>query len=208
MNANYDLANQTFADAMAYVKAAGLLSEVDWQMDRDFGSFTETEFLREAAWVILCTGFRESIVRRMFDHISLSFCDWESSDVIMRHASVCITSAMASIRCRRKYEAIVTISEHLNYVGFDKFKARILDDPIGEIKQLPYIGPVTSLHLAKNLGFETAKPDRHLTRLTKVLGFSSAQNLCEVLSTETGMPVSAIDLVLWRYMADVGSPVT
>ena len=39
--------------------------------------FTESDLLREAAWVILCSGFREAVIRRMFDFISLCFCDWE-----------------------------------------------------------------------------------------------------------------------------------
>jgi len=38
------------------------------------------------------------------------------------------------------------------------------------LQQLPFIGPVTAFHLAKNLGIEAVKPDRHLCRLSKLLG--------------------------------------
>ena len=202
MDSRRDIARQAFEDALAYVEAAGLSYEVKWQLERNFESFTETDFLRESAWVVLCCGFRESIVRRFFGHISLSFCDWESAQLIVRNAYTCITSAMTSMRCRRKYEAIVAISQRLALTGFEEYKQQVVSDPIHLLQELPYIGPVTCHHLAKNLGLETAKPDRHLVELTKRLGFSSAHELCETLSEDTGFPVSVVDLVLWRYIAD------
>jgi hypothetical protein len=35
------------------------------------------------------------------------------------------------------------------------------------LRELPWIGPVTAHHLAKNLGADTAKPDVHLERLAR-----------------------------------------
>jgi hypothetical protein len=203
MVGNLDIALTTFAEAAAYVERAGLMSEVEWQSNRRFSDFTETDLLREAAWVILCTGFREAIVRQVFDHVSLSFCDWESSEAIIASAPVCRSTAMASFRNGRKLDAIVMIARQIHQVGFVSLKSRILKDPVREFSALPYIGPVTAWHLAKNLGFDAAKPDRHLARLCNCLGFVNAHELCGAIAAATGQTVAVVDIVLWRYLSDV-----
>jgi endonuclease III len=193
----------TFAKAFAYVEAAGFLAEVEWQNSRHFSEFTESDLLREAAWVILCGGFREAVVRRVFDHISLSFFDWESSAAIVGSASVCHSVAMGSFRNRRKLDAIVMVADRIDKMGFETLKSRILDDPIQELRMLPHIGPITSWHLAKNLGFDAAKPDRHLVRLCDRLGFSDVQELCGSVAAATGNAICVVDIILWRYLAKV-----
>jgi hypothetical protein len=153
--------------------------------------------------VILCTGFREAIVRQVFDHVSLSFCDWESSEAIIASIPVCRSAAMASFRNGRKLDAIVMIARQIDQVGFESLKSRILKDPVLELSALPHIGPVTAWHLAKNLGFDAAKPDRHLVRLCNRLGFADVHELCGAIAAVTGQTVGVVDIVLWRYLADV-----
>ena len=86
--------------------------------------------------------------------------------------------------------------------GFHSVKQRILRDPMGELQTLPYIGRITVSHLAKNLGWDLAKPDRHLARFSERLGFSSVRDFCNTIAAATGEAVNVIDLVLWRYLAD------
>lgn len=50
--------------------SAGFATEINWQLEQEFGAFTETDLLREAAWAILCSGFREAVVRRCFDPLA------------------------------------------------------------------------------------------------------------------------------------------
>jgi hypothetical protein len=66
--------------------------------------------------------------------------------------------------------------------------------------RLPHIGGITKYHLAKNLGVNVAKPDRHLERLAKASG-ETVQGLCERLSREHGDRVATVDVVLWRACA-------
>jgi hypothetical protein len=63
-------------------------------------------------------------------------------------------------------------------------------------------GPVTVWQLAKNLGFDVPKPDRHLVRIAEQLGFSSPSQLCGAIADVSGEAVKVIDLVIWRYLAD------
>ncbi len=63
----------------------------------------------------------------------------------------------------------------------------------------PYLGNATVFHLAKNLGINVAKPDRHLLRISNCLGYKCPNNLCEEISLTIDEKVSLVDLVLWRY---------
>ncbi|MCA1654422.1 MAG: hypothetical protein ABR588_02680 [Sphingomicrobium sp.] len=69
------------------------------------------------------------------------------------------------------------------------------------LETLPWIGPVTKHHLAKNLGMDTAKPDVHMERLARRDGTTTA-TLCRRLALLTGYRVATIDSVLWRACAD------
>ena len=74
-------------------------------------------------------------------------------------------------------------------------------DVIEFCAKVPWVGPITKFHLAKNLGVDVAKPDVHLNRLAKLESLS-AQELCERLALETGYRAATIDLILWRACAD------
>lgn len=188
-----------YRDAEHQVRAAGFSWELEWQRERMLQDFTEQDLLRESAWVILCSGFRESVVRNAFDYVSLCFCDWESAHEISARQHACIETAAWRFSNRRKLTAIARIAEIIHDHGFKSFQSHLKDDPIEKLQALPFIGPVTSWHLAKNLGFDVAKNDRHLARLAYVHGFSDAQSLCAVIADATGEAASVIDIVLWRF---------
>lgn len=173
--------------------------EREWQKRILQRAFSEEQFLREAAWVILCSGFSESVVRRRFDAISLCFCDWISANYIVNRAERCRSTAMAVFGSTRKISAILQMCCYVREHGFDTLSGRIREDPLRELQRLPFIGPVTSYHLAKNLGFDVAKPDRHLIRLASQHGFASVEALCTAVGCQVGEPASVVDIVLWRY---------
>jgi hypothetical protein len=196
-------AQDLYREAKWFACASGYTSEVLWQQTRSFDSLNEAEFLREAAWVILSSGFRESVVRRLFSNLSLCFCDWESAASIAERAHLCRSTALDVFKNERKIDAILNIANRVYLCTFDRLKVQIRENPIAVLKDLPFIGPVTAWHLAKNLGFDVAKPDRHLVRLAEDLGFSNAQDMCRLLSQLTGDLQSVVDIVLWRYCATV-----
>jgi hypothetical protein len=65
---------------------------------------------------------------------------------------------------------------------------------------LPWIGPTTKFHLAKDLGVDVAKPDVHLARLAK-RDRTTVDRLCARLATLTGYRRATIDTILWRACA-------
>jgi hypothetical protein len=191
-----------YRDAREYVTSEGFGDEISWQESMCFEAFSESDFLREAAWVILCTGYKESILRRKFGYLSLCFCDWESGSAIVRHEPQCRSTALAGFNNPRKIDAILQIARYISTGSFSAVKSAILANPISRLQDFPYIGPVTAWHLAKNLGYDDAKPDRHLCRMSEELGYADPHHLCAAISLVTGDSRKVVDIVLWRYAAE------
>lgn len=74
------------------------------------------------------------------------------------------------------------------------------DDKLEFCQSLPWIGPVTSHHLAKDLGVDIAKPDVHLARLAR-RDKTTVSRMCAKLSRLTGYRQATIDTMLWRACA-------
>jgi len=188
-----------------YARAREYSQTIDKDRDQiadKCGAICESDFLAEAAWVILCSGFRESVVRAKFSYISLCFCDWESASAIVDSGAACISAASKAINHEAKLLAILNIARLLHFRSFESFRAELIEDPINTLQSLPYIGQITALHLAKNLGFNVSKPDRHLVRVSDKLGFGDTSALCGWLEAVTGARERTVDLLIWRYLAD------
>jgi len=191
--------------ACAYMTAkervieSGYSHEIDWQDNLEFGSLTEPQFLREAAWVILSCGMREVIIRRMFADVSLAFCEWESAQQIVSQKDICRTSALLHFNSPRKIDSIIKIATHVVDRGFENVRRRVWDDGVDYIAQFPFMGPATSYHFAKNIGLSVAKPDRHLSRIASTVGYSTPHAMCQDIAQFIGDKISVVDIVMWRY---------
>jgi hypothetical protein len=177
----------------------GYGNEIIWQDSLSFDQLDEGAFLRELAWVILSSGMRESVVRRLFLAISEAFFNWESAGLIAAGGQECYRKAIRSFNNPSKIGAIVSAAQMINEIGFGKLKSEIADSPIETLRKFPYIGPVTVFHLAKNIGIPVAKPDRHLSRIATLQGYDNVQDLCLAVSRLTGDSVPVVDIVFWRF---------
>ena len=143
-------------------------------------------------------GFRETVVRRVFPFVSMAYFDFTSARAIVDYAAECVRLASTCFGNRKKLHAIVHGASLVASVGIAELWAQLTSDRRA-LLSLPFIGGVTAMHLLKNLGADVAKNDRHLARLSVELGFSDASALCTFISTRTGEPASAVDIVLWRH---------
>jgi hypothetical protein len=131
--------------------------------------------------------------------ISLCFLDWRSAAEIDRSALLCFEAALRYFRHEAKIRAICSVASTIASRGFDGFMDQLRADPLYALQQFPFIGPITSLHLAKNLGIPLAKSDRHLSRLAESCGYTDPQLLCSNIAQFTGDPIDVVDIVLWRF---------
>lgn len=177
----------------------GYAEEIDWQEEVAFENLDVRTFLREAAWVVLSSGFRESVVRSRFPEISAAFCHWEDTESILAQCGTCRQRALRAFGNQRKIDAIINIVERVADLGIESIRGEIRRRGLDFLMELPFVGPVTSCHLAKNIGLVMAKPDRHLSRISARAGYESVRSLCLAISELVGDSLSVVDLVIWRY---------
>jgi hypothetical protein len=181
------------------VVAAGYGQEIDAQRNASLRRVMEKDFLQEAAWVILSAGMKETVVRSKFIGLSRAFLGWQSATAIARRRQICRVAALSCFSHEGKIDAILDVADHVAENGFPYVKQSIEERGTEYLQTFAFIGPVTCWHLAKNLGLDVVKPDRHLSRISSAAGFASPQSLCRAISDLSGERVSVIDIVLWRY---------
>lgn len=165
------------------VREAGYAAAIHWSENVKPPS-TARKFASEAIYVICNSGMSNRVAVPIFQRCMAALKRHQSATSVFGHVG--------------KASAIDEIWSH-RVLLFRKLKKA--DDLIGFCGELPWVGPVTKYHLAKNLGADVAKPDVHLNRLAEPEGVT-AQELCERLAAQTGYRVATIDLVLWRACAD------
>jgi hypothetical protein len=188
-----------YLQAKQVVIKKGYGFEIDWQDTRNFTTLTESEFLQESAWVVLCTGMKELVIRRIFQNISASFMNWKDAATITENAEICESKAIAVFNHPRKISAILSLCKKVSELGFENIRYSIQRQGVDFLRTFDFIGPITCYHLAKNIGLDVVKPDRHLVRIAKATKMPDPYDLCCLIARMTGDRISVVDLVLWRY---------
>lgn len=190
---------RSYLDIKRRLVDSGWGDEIDWQDGLNFQEVTELDFLRETAWVVLSAGMAERVIQAKFPMITEAFHGWDSADVIVQNRRAIRRTALGVFNHEAKIGSILEIAWTVSKAGFPRIKECIAREREQFLATLPYVGPVTALHLAKNLGLDVAKPDRHLVRIAEVAGYDSAGALCSRIADIVGDRVSVVDLVLWRF---------
>jgi len=185
--------------AKQYIIKRGYSNEIDWQEQISYDCINEQKFLHEITWVILASGMSDKVVRKIFPLIKQIMFDFQSPKLIYQKRKICYSKAIKIINHPGKVNAIIYVAEYLHKNSFEFVKNKIQNDRIEFIQTFPFMGKSTAFHLAKNIGLDVAKPDRHLVRISNVLGFNSPNELCTKISYLLHEKISLIDLVLWRY---------
>jgi hypothetical protein len=157
----------------------GYEKEISWQ--RELKPCADSAaFAGEAIWVILNSGMKEQIARKISKRI------YEALD-----KGQPISSAFGH---KGKVAAIeyVIVNRHSLFEQYGK-----AEDKLSFLQTIPFIGAITKYHLAKNLGHDCVKPDRHLARVAEQYGTTPDQ-LCENIAKETGEKKCVVDIVIWR----------
>lgn len=187
----------------AAVIDAGGWPEIRWQAKVAEAELTEQRFLRELAWVVLSSGMSAQVVDRVFPQVTEAFLQFSSASRIVRRRAWCRSKALEVFRHEGKIDAVLTASERIASEGLGPVAEALAScDPLPTLREFPYLGPATSRHLAKNLGFPVAKPDRHLLRIAEEYGYDTVDELCADISAMVGDPVPVVDVVMWRFKAN------
>ena len=107
-----------YLGAKEVVINSGYLHEINWQEQVDFSMLSEKKLLEEIAWVILSSGMKESIIRKIFPILSEKFYFWESAELIVNNEKQCKTDAISIFNHKGKINAIIDIAEFVFRNGF------------------------------------------------------------------------------------------
>lgn len=189
----------SYLDAKQLVISAGYAHEIDWQEGVRFDDLTEERFLREYTWVVFSSGFRESVLRNKFDGLAKAFRGLANASDIALNRRDCRRAALRVFGHHGKVSAVLDTCKLIYLEGFVSFRSQLEVGGVEFIDHLPFMGPATSYHLAKNIGLDVVKPDRHLVRIANASGFESPHDFCEGINALVGDAVSVVDIVIWRY---------
>lgn len=189
-----------YLTAKKFIIERGFAHEIAWQSSTALTQPSPSVFVREAAWVVLSAGMSESVIRGLFSRLSAAMYGFDPV-TLSRNRERGRAAALTTFGHESKISAILDIAATVCHIGPDGLRAELTDDPERFLRSLPYIGPITWRHLAKNLGLPVAKPDRHLSRLALAVGRESVDGLCDEIASWLGEPVAVVDLVLWRWSA-------
>jgi hypothetical protein len=168
-----------FIEIMGSVIGAGYGDEIEWQRELQPCDNAQN-FFGETCWVILNSGMKEQIARKIWNRVQDAWAKGIDLSEVFRH--------------KGKVAALNYVMDNHKEL-FDKYQSA--DDKISFLQTIPFIGGITKYHLAKNLGHDCVKPDRHLVRIASQYG-TTPEELCENLSKETGEKKCVIDIVIWR----------
>lgn len=177
----------------------GFFPEVYWQERINIELVDDTTFLSEHAWVVLSSGMNVKVVEKLYTALAPVFNEWKNASYICIKREEVKADALKHFAHSSKLDAMIHMASHIATNG--------LRDTINSIQQLgpefleqfPFLGPATSKHLAKNLGLNVPKPDRHLVRISKKFGYLNTHFFCQDIADTTGDKISVVDVVLWRY---------
>jgi|ERR1700722_382708 len=169
-------------------------------------------FFREYCWVVCTSGFNAKIVSRFFPELMVvvrplfNVVEFNTKDVNALDIAI---KASELINNKRKIKAIIDsafkIGESINETGWLIYRNTKLNTP-DKLEELPFIGPITRYHLARNIGLlDCVKPDLHLNRAAENWGFQNPLELCQAIKTKYNIPLGIIDLVLWYALSSFGS---
>ena len=188
-----------FQAARDHVVREGFEEEIVWARRVRFAACEEPQFLAETAFVILNSGMRARVIDGVWPHLKTCFWQFASHAEILFTREACLEQARKFFKHEGKLQGIVRACELVrDHSGWAGYKVYLQTDTLARLREIPFVGPITVYHLARNLGLDFAKPDRHLQQLAARFGEPDVQRFCEALAQTTGERVGVIDVILWR----------
>jgi len=166
----------------AALRQAGYGSIIEWS-ESILPPVDADAFAREAVYVVCNSGFRNSIAVPIFKRCLAALEEGRSAATEFAHEGK--RQAIDQIWAERE-KLFAAYRDHADKIAF--------------LRGIPWIGPITSYHLEKNLGGDHAKPDVHMERLAR-RDRTTTHKLCWRLARESGYRVATIDTILWRACA-------
>lgn len=171
-----------FEKALFFIQNSDYKKEMNYQNDLIYEKLELSQFFNEFVFVVLSAGMKNQIVTNMFKKFIDSKYDPGTVGHELKRAAI-IKGLNNQEQWFVTLKSKKTDRERVEYLG-----------------TLPFIGKITKYHLAKNLGIDCVKPDRHLVLLAKKFKWDSPRIMCDWLKEKFILKLRVIDVILWRYL--------
>lgn len=166
-----------FKDAKIYCLMEGHKEEIEITRKRTFNQMKPLNLIQEYVWVVINSGMKNQVAEKIYARF------WKEQDFdVIGHPGKREAIIKAFLKYKQWFKDLQQAPDKIEYLG-----------------SLHYIGKITKYHLARNLGIDCAKPDRHLVRLAERFNFVDVQEMCQYISIKTGERIGVVDVILWRY---------
>lgn len=167
-------------------------SDLKWIKSRNTLTSSFKEFYEEYTYVVIASGFRGRTAAKLTPLLINCKGEFDSMYKIFKN--------------ERKCKALSTV---WRIYGIEEKQWQLFRDSLDTVEKLetlPYIGPVTKFHLARNIGLENdiVKPDLHLLRYASELGFETPRKLVEHIhdyEEYNHFALGTIDFILWVWLS-------
>jgi len=156
---------------------------------------TKQDFYRQYAYVVYNSGFNNSVVEMKWPRLLQAYRDFHVVYVSKYPAQV-RSEAIEIIAHKGKVKAIIDAARTIRDLDWPEFKEEVKTDFM-TLKRFPYIANETVYHLARNMGFDVIKPDRHLKKMAARYELDPF-TMCNRIKDETGLSLHMIDTIIWR----------
>jgi hypothetical protein len=159
-------------------------------------------FLSELAWCVYNAGMKEVVIRNKWDDIRAAFW-YFNPEVIALNSETITQNVLKIFNHPAKAKAVI---DGAKKIIADGPICKLLDgmpekDLLKYLSSFSFIGNITKYHLARNIGVDVVKPDRHLVRLAEFLKYESPDTLVTEIHGANGIRKGTIDYVLWQWLA-------
>ena len=156
-------------------------------------------FLRQYLWVIYVSGFRNEVVEKHFHGLKVAFHDLDLERIVSMDG---IDAQSLPIRNQPKADAFLKGCRVIHDLGWPEFKERLREKKMVALRQLPWMGPATTRHMALSLGIaDTEKPDTWMKQCARKCS-ATVEEMVTFLATAYGMKRQQVDAYLWQYCRD------
>jgi hypothetical protein len=143
------LTSEKYLELKQALRESGYEKEIIWA-ESVAAPKSALAFFFEYAWVVLNSGMKNQVAHRIWYRLYEAMLEGCRVTNVFKHPGK--AAAIQNVWDNRE--------EYFN--AFNQCPpAMVLD----WLQTLPWIGPITKFHLAKNLGLDFCKPDRHLVRI-------------------------------------------
>jgi hypothetical protein len=187
--------DEFFFNAQEHILKIGC--DTSWVHENSPEEITPEKFFGEYIWVVYASGFSVNRLEQLRESLYDAYGDYETLTGSRKQ------TVLNVINNQRKWNAIYRTARMMQESSWDEFKERYLNS-IESMTALDFIGPVTKFHLARNLGYNCAKPDRWMCKIADKLGWPNVDSMCMYLAEKHGFELKEIDIILWEYASDLG----